>query len=162
MNPDNKITYTRWQLIALVVLRVAIGWHFLYEGITKAVNPDWSSVGFLLDSKGFLSGFFISLASSPGLLKVIDLLNIWGLIAIGLGLITGLFGKVAKIGGMVLLAFYFLSHPPMVGFKFSAPSEGSYLWINKNLVELISLWALYLFPTSGVIGLDRFTAKLKR
>ena len=162
MNPENKLTYTRWQLVALVVLRVAIGWHFLYEGITKAVNPDWSSVGFLLDSQGLLSGFFISLASNPGVLKVIDLMNIWGLVAIGLGLITGLFGRIAKIGGMVLLAFYFLSHPPMVGFKFSAPSEGSYLWINKNLIELFSLWVLYLFPTSRIIGLDRFTSKLWR
>lgn len=154
--------YTRTQLTLLVTLRVLIGWHFLYEGITKVVNPDWSSVAFLLDSQGFLSSFFVSLTSNPNLLGVIDLLNIWGLVAIGLGLITGCLGKVAKIGGMVLLGFYFLSHPPMVGYRFAAPSEGSYLWVNKNLIELFTLALLYVFPTSSIIGCDRFINRLIR
>jgi thiosulfate dehydrogenase [quinone] large subunit len=146
----------------LVVLRVLIGWHFLYEGLSKVVNPDWSSVGFLLDSKGLFSGIFTSLALNPDILKVVDFLNIWGLVFVGLGLIAGCFGRVAKIGGMILLAFYFLSHPPMVGFKFSAPSEGSYLWVNKNLIELFALVVLYLFPTSHLIGIDRFLNSLRR
>lgn len=162
MNNNDKYPYTRLQLSALVILRVLIGWHFLYEGLSKVVNPDWSSVGFLLDSKGLFSGFFISLASDPAILNVVDFLNIWGLVAVGLGLITGCLGRVAKIGGIVLLAFYVLSHPPMVGFKFSAPSEGSYLWVNKNLIELFALVVLYLFPTSGVVGLDRFIKRIGR
>lgn len=159
MNLTAKVPYTRMQLGALVTLRVIIGWHFLYEGVTKVINPDWSSVGFLLDSKGLFSGFFIWLASNPSMLKVVDFLNMWGLVAIGLGLILGLFSKVAKAGGIVLLAFYFLSHPPMVGFRFSAPSEGAYLWVNKNLVELFALVVLYYFPSSGRIGLDRLICK---
>ena len=35
------------QLYGLVVLRVLIGWHFLYEGIAKLLNPYWSSAAFL-------------------------------------------------------------------------------------------------------------------
>ena len=38
------------QLYGLVTLRVIIGWHFLYEGIAKLLNPYWSSAAFLLDA----------------------------------------------------------------------------------------------------------------
>ena len=41
---DNE-TYTKWQLTVLVVLRILIGWHLLYEGIAKLLNPNWSSAG---------------------------------------------------------------------------------------------------------------------
>ena len=154
--------YSGLQLSSLVILRVLIGWHFLYEGLCKLVNPDWSSVGFLLDSRGAFSGLFFSLASNPALLRIIDFLNVWGLIAVGLGLILGVLSRYAIAGGMTLLALYYLSHPPLVGFKFSAPSEGSYLWVNKNLIEIAALWILYMFPSSDLIGLDRFIWKIRK
>ncbi|HDZ41636.1 MAG TPA: DoxX family membrane protein [Bacteroidetes bacterium] len=156
-----KTNFSNIQLTLLVVLRVLIGWHFLYEGISKLVNPDWSSVAFLLDSKGFLSSFFYSLASNPDVLKVVDFLNIWGLILIGLGLILGLFSRISIIAGIGLLGMYYLSHPPMVGYSFSVPSEGSYLWVNKNLIEMAALAVLLVFPASMQIGFDRFIYKRK-
>lgn len=146
----------RW---ALVVLRVAIGWHFLYEGIVKVMNPDWSSLGYLMDSKGLFQGLFHSLAGNPTLLNIMDFLNVWGLILIGTGLIVGLFTRVAVIAGMVLLGFYYLSHPAIIGANYAIPSEGSYLWINKTLIELLALWVILLFPTWKEIGLERFLSK---
>lgn len=154
--------YTSWQLGVLTTLRIFIGWHFLYEGIIKILNPNWSSAGYLLDSQGIFSGLFESIAMNQGLLDVVDFLNIWGLAAIGLGLILGLFTRVATIGGMVLLAFYYLSHPPMIGVSYAIPSEGNYLFINKTLIELVALWVLYLFPTGKEIGLDRLIFKAKK
>lgn len=154
-------SYSRPQLVLLVTLRVIIGWHFLYEGLAKLVNPDWSSVGFLLDSGGLFTKFFISLASSPGILGIVDFLNVWGLILIGLGLLLGLLTRISIPAGILLLAFYFFSHPPMVGLSYSVPSEGSYLWVNKNLIELFALAVLFYFPTSGIIGVDRFLTKIK-
>ena len=147
--------YTNAQLSWLVILRVAIGWHFLYEGLVKLINPNWSSVGFLLDSGGFLGPFFQSLANNPGTVNIIDQLNIWGLILIGLGLILGLFSRPACIFGIMLLAAYYLSHPPFTGLKYAVPNEGSYLIVNKNLVELIALAVLFVFPSSRHIGIDR-------
>lgn len=161
MRNSLRCKYSRLQLVSLVILRVLIGWHFLYEGLTKLFNPNWSSVGFLLDSQGVFSELFVSMASNPGLLRFIDFLNIWGLIAVGLGLILGVLARYAIVGGMALLLLYYFSHPPMVGFKFSAPSEGSYLWVNKNLIEIFALWVLYMFPTSELVGLDRFIWKLR-
>ena len=151
--------YTNWQLTFLVVLRVLIGWHLLYEGAEKLFDPDWSSMVFLLDSKGFLSGFFIMLANHQDVTAVVDFLNIWGLIAIGLGMIMGLFTRFAIIAGIILLSFYYLSHPPFPGLEFTIPSEGNYLFVNKNLVELFALVILLMFPTGHVIGVDRLLGK---
>jgi thiosulfate dehydrogenase [quinone] large subunit len=147
---------TGWQLWALVILRVAIGWHFLYEGIVKVLNPDWSSLGYLMDSKGLFQGMFHALAANATLLNIMDFLNVWGLILIGAGLIVGLFTRAAGIAGMVLLGFYYLSHPAIIGVNYAVPTEGSYLWVNKNLIEMLTLWVILLFPTWTQIGLDRF------
>ena len=140
--------FSKWQLWSLVILRVAIGWHFLYEGIVKLLNPNWSSLGYLMDSKGLFAGIFHSI--------VMDFINMWGLILIGAGLIVGLFSRIASIAGIILLAFYYLSHPAIIGANFAMPTEGSYLWVNKNLIELLTLWVIMLFPTSKIIGMDRF------
>jgi thiosulfate dehydrogenase [quinone] large subunit len=71
-------------------------------------------------------------------------------------LIVGLFTRIASIAGIVLLAFYYLSHPAIIGVSYAIPSEGSYLWVNKNLIELLTLWVIVLFPTWKNVGLDRF------
>jgi thiosulfate dehydrogenase (quinone) large subunit len=147
---------TKSQKLWLLLLRLGIGIHFLHEGIAKVANPNWSSVGYLLDSEGFLKQMFFNLAANPDLLKVIDFLNIWGLILIGLGLIMGCFTRVAIISGMTMLALYYLSHPPFIGLKFAVPSEGSYLIVNKTLVEFVAMGVLYCFPTWLDWGMDRW------
>ncbi len=152
--------YTVGQTTFLVTLRTLIGWHFLYEGLAKLANPDWSSAAFLLDSKGFLSGFFQSLTYKPSVLQTVDFLNEWGLVLIGLGLILGLFTRVSVFAGIVLLALYYLSHPPFPGLTFAVPSEGSYLIVNKTLIELGAMLVLYVFPTN--IGLDAIFATLRK
>jgi thiosulfate dehydrogenase (quinone) large subunit len=144
------------QKFSLVALRLAIGWHFLYEGIAKLANPNWTSAGYLLDSGGFMKQLFINLAANPDVLKIVDFLNIWGLILIGLGLILGLLTRAAIISGMVLMVFYYLSHPPFVGLKYAVPSDGSYLVVNKMVIEALALGVLLLFPTWKEYGLDKY------
>jgi thiosulfate dehydrogenase (quinone) large subunit len=148
-------TYGKTQLITLVVARVFIGWYFLYEGFVKLMNPKWTSADYLLDSQGFFSGIFYWMASDPAVLSVVDFLNIWGLIAIGAGLILGLFTQIATLSGIVLLSFYYLSHPAIIGVSYALPTEGNYLWVNKTLLEIALLCVLYVFPTGAIIGIDR-------
>jgi thiosulfate dehydrogenase [quinone] large subunit len=150
--------YTGSQLTALVVLRMLIGWHILYEGITKLFNPNWSSAPYLIDSKWIFGSFFQSLAADPGILKVVDFLNVYGLVAIGLGLILGFFTRTAIVAGIALLSLYFLSHPPLIGLKYAIPNEGSTLIVNKSLIEIFALVVLAVFPTGKIIGLDRLLA----
>ena len=154
--------YTGWQVFLLVSLRVLIGWHFLYEGVSKLFNPNWTSVGYLLDSQGPLGDFFHALAAHPGLLNAVDFLNVWGLVLIGLGLILGMFTRVATVAGMALLLFYYASHPPLTGLKYAIPTEGSYLVVDKNLIEMVALGVLLVFPTGSVIGVDRLISRLFR
>ena len=44
---DSSIIKNKCQLYGLVTLRVLIGWHFLYEGVSKLINPYWSSAAYL-------------------------------------------------------------------------------------------------------------------
>ncbi|MDR0430587.1 MAG: hypothetical protein LBH58_08955, partial [Tannerellaceae bacterium] len=62
------------------IIRVAIGWHFLYEGCIKFVSGTGTSEGYLNNTRGFLSGFYHWLTASPVRLEIVDLMNIWGLI----------------------------------------------------------------------------------
>ena len=147
---------TKPQKIILVALRLAIGWHFLYEGLAKVANPNWTSAGYLLDSAGFMKGFFFWLAANPDMLKVVDFLNIWGLILIGLGLLLGAFTRISIFSAITLLCLYYLSHPPFIGLKYAVPSDGSYLIVNKMVLQALSLLVILVFPTWLEYGLDRW------
>ena len=155
--------YSNLQLTALVILRILIGWHLLYEGLTKLINPYWTSAGYLSESKWIFSGLFTSIVANPTALKIVDFLNEWGLILIGLALIAGLLTRAATIAGIVLLCLYYIANPPFLGYQYSMPTEGSYLIVNKTLIEAAALFVLAMFPTGNKIGLDlllfRKTAK---
>jgi thiosulfate dehydrogenase (quinone) large subunit len=150
---EDKI-YRTGQACALVVLRLLIGWHILYEGLSKLLNPSWSSSGFLNESKWVLSGFSHWIVSHAGVLNMVDILNTWGLIAIGLGLILGLFTRIAAISGAILLFVYYLNNPPLIGLEYSVPTEGSYLIVSKTLIETVALVALAVFPSGMFAGVD--------
>ena len=159
MRIDTK--YSNWQLAALVLLRILIGWHFLYEGITKLTNPNWSAASFLLESKWIFAGIFKGIAGNPSLLSTVNILNTWGLILIGLGLMMGCSTRTASVAGIILLAFYYVSNPPFAGLYYAIPSEGNYLVVNKNLIEMTALFVLLLLPTGHIIGVDRFFSTLR-
>ena len=140
-------------LIVMTILRVAIGWHLLYEGLMKLFYPDWSAAGYLQSATGPLAGLFQALAENPTLLALVNVLNTWGLLLIGLGLFLGLFTRISQVAGMVLLLLYYLSHPPL----FTEPGffrEGSYFIISKDLLEILALFVLMFFPTGKFLGLD--------
>ncbi|MFH0759760.1 MAG: DoxX subfamily [Bacteroidota bacterium] len=151
-----EVNYTNWQVTALVIVRVLIGWHFLYEGVVKVVSPNWSAASFLNMAQGPFAGIFISMASNEAVLEVINFCNQWGLILVGVSLIAGLLSRWACIGGMALLLMYYLCNPPFIGLDIPGAAEGSYLIVNKNLIELFTLFILFLFPTGRIVGLDRF------
>jgi thiosulfate dehydrogenase [quinone] large subunit len=146
--------YTSAEKFVLVALRLLIGWHILYEGFAKLLIPNWSSISFLKESQWILKGFSGWIISNPGILNAVDFLNTWGLIAIGLGLIFGLFTRIAAISGAVLLLIYYLNNPPLIGLEYSVPSEGSYLVVSKTLIEGMALVVLSVFPSGYFAGLD--------
>lgn len=151
--------YTNLQAILLVTLRILVGWYFLYEGIVKIANPDWSSFGYLMDSQGAFASIFHSMAAKADVVAIVDWLNKWGLVMIGLGLMLGFLTQFALFFGMLLLIMYYCSHPALASVTYIMPQEGSYLWVNKTLLEIFMFAVLIVFPTGHIVGIDRFISK---
>ena len=59
---------TQAQKISLFLLRIVLGWMYLYAGVTKIFGPEWSAAGYLKNAKTF-SAFYQWLAS-PGMLPL--------------------------------------------------------------------------------------------
>ena len=154
---DNQ-KLTSMQSFTLVLLRIFIGWHFLYEGVIKAYNPAWTAKGYLL-SASILKPFFAWLASAS-LISTIYILNIAGLIIVGISLILGIKVRWGCIAGILLLLLYYLAHPPFSSLP-QGPSEGSYWVVNKNLVEMAALFVVYQFPLAAVFGIENLFSKNK-
>lgn len=154
--------YSPLQTTALIILRFLIGWHILFEGFSKLLIPNWTSFGFLQESKWILAGFAKFVLAHDNVLAFVDFLNTWGLIAIGLGLILGIFTRLASIAGAVLLLLYYSVNPPLIGLEYSVPTEGNYLVVSKTLIEAAALVIIALFPTSRIFGIDMLADRIKK
>jgi len=138
--------------LAAFLLRIVVGWHFLYEGIYKVLSPNWSSAGYLLQSEGWLSSIFQAVARNPTWLQVVDSLNVAALIAIGLALVLGLFSRTACISGSLLLLVYFLASS-------GRSLEGHFLIVDRNLIEAATLILLAALPSRSLWGIDRLISR---
>src|SRR5512147_2198639 len=93
----------RLQRGLLTLLRIAIGWHFLYEGHAKFLSGTWTSAGYLDASRWFLGDAFQWVASHPGVVALVDAVNVGGQIVIGLLLIAGALTRAASLAAIALL-----------------------------------------------------------
>ena len=153
--------FQQWSLIAL---RTVIGWHFAYEGFYKLMLPGWSPSGQLIapfSAQGYLKGatgplasLFHGLAGNASLMHAVDIAVPVALLLVGLSLMLGLFTQAGCAGAIAFLALFYLSQPPFTGMP-QPGAEGSYLIVNKNLIELIAVLALMSFRTGWIAGLDR-------
>jgi len=141
------------QQFLLVVLRVLIGWHFLYEGYVKLTAKAWSAGPYLAQAQGPLAGWFHALARNEAALHVVNLMNAYGLTVVGAGLILGLGTPIACVGAMMLLGLYYFASPPWIAVL-PRVTEGNYLVVDKNLVELAAVAAVLAFNTGRIAGLD--------
>lgn len=162
MQAREVMTFERAPMIAITTLRVLIGWHFFYEGLTKLTAPSWTAAGYLKQAKGPLGESFRSLAGRPDLLANADLLTMWGLTIVGVCLILGLFTRLASVAGMAFILLFYLAAPPFIGYIYAIPAEGSYLIVNKNLVEVAALAVILLTGSGQFAGLDRIIHGLVR
>ena len=151
-----------WKKLLITVFRVVIGWHFLYEGVSKLVIGNWSAAGYLSNSTGPFSTFYQWMGSSEGLMNIIDPANIVALILIGFGLVIGLAIRLSSVSGIVLLMLYYFAYPPFGG-SLLGPVEGNLYIVNKNLIEALALIVLLFLKEKGygLYALKLFSAKKK-
>jgi thiosulfate dehydrogenase [quinone] large subunit len=153
------------QQAALIVLRTLIGWHFLYEGYTKLLQPawgrtgapvaPWSSAGYLKAATGPLASMFHSLGDASWI-GTFDVLLAALLVAVGVSLMLGFFTQTGCAAAVGLLLLFYLSAIPM-GLP-EARAEGTYLIVNKNLIEAAAVLVLFTFRSGHVAGLDQWWA----
>lgn len=87
-------------------------------------------------------------------LKKADTITMWGLFVFGALMVVGLFSRLSCLGAACLLALFYFSNPPWPGFPPPAVTEGTYLYVNKNLIEMIACLMLATSPSGIWGGLD--------
>ena len=143
------------QQTALIVLRTLVGWHFLYEGYTKLLQPAWSRAG-APAATGPLAELFHSLGNASWI-GTLDIAVAALLVAVGLSLMLGLFTQAGCAGAFALLAMFYLSAIPL-GLP-EARAEGTYLIVNKNLIEAAAVLVLWSFRTGRMAGFDQYFSR---
>jgi thiosulfate dehydrogenase [quinone] large subunit len=158
----STMRFSSLQQTMLVVLRTLVGWHFLYEGYTKLLYPawsqngmplpPWSSAAYLKAATGPLAPLFHWMGSASWI-GSLDLLVAVALTAVGVSLMFGLFTQVGCGGALALLATFYLAAVPTG--RLDVRAEGTYLLVNKNLIEACAVAVLFAFRTGSIAGLDR-------
>jgi uncharacterized membrane protein YphA (DoxX/SURF4 family) len=138
-----------------------VGWHFLYEGVAKLLTPHWSAVGYLDASRWIFAPLFHWIAGTPPVLNAVNFINVWALIFVGLALMLGAVVRAASLAGMALLLMYWLANPPITGLGLTVPAEGSYVIVDKNLVEFFGLALLAVLRAGKYFGLDKLIFRQK-
>ncbi len=152
---------TRVRERGIVILRIAIGWVFLFAGIEKVLalgGKPFSAAGYLqfatmgtwpgttLEQGQYLNPthpFWASLGANAGLISVINVLVVFGEVAIGTALILGLFTRFAAAMGTLMMTFFFIA-----SWDFA---NGV---VNSDAIYAILLVTLGIMGAGKVFGLD--------
>lgn len=143
---------TNFERVTLVLLRLALGWLFLYSGATKVLDPTWSSAGYLKGAQT-LGGVY-AVMMSPGVLPVIDAVNAWGQTLLGVSLILGLFVRLSSVLGAVLMLLYYL---PVL--KFPYVGQHGYL-VDEHIIYGLALLYLAAARAGRQFGLEEWCSRL--
>jgi uncharacterized membrane protein YphA (DoxX/SURF4 family) len=84
---------------------------------------------------------------------LLDSLVKWGLTASGLGLLLGLFTPLAALGAAAQLALFYFASPPWPGLP-AALMGGHYLYVDRNLIELVAVLLVAAAGAGRWAGLD--------
>jgi len=57
--------------------------------------------------------------------------------------------------------FLFIAYPPIPGYTTGVPVEGSYLWVNKTLIEFFVLFGFMFISSEYHFGIDRLIRRWK-
>lgn len=154
----------------LVILRIVLGFGFLYAGLEKLLNfagtdTPWSAFGFLkYGTAGTIPNMvgladpmshnptqplWAGLAGDPTLLAIVDFLVVFGELAIGTALILGIATRLAGTLGAVMMFLFWV-----------AAWDFQYGIVNLQFVYMI-LSAVVAYAAAGrVFGLDARLDKL--
>ncbi len=143
------------QKFTYFLLRLGMGILFFWAGWVKIIDPQWSAAGYIAGSELFIG--FYNWFLQPEILPVINFLNEWGLMFIGIALVFGVFVRLASVFGIILMSLYYIpGYPPenglvdvhiiyaLVFLMFTAFGAGKILtlnnWIQTRLHPMWHKW----------------------
>ncbi|MBI4581223.1 MAG: DoxX family membrane protein, partial [Planctomycetes bacterium] len=103
-----------------------------------------------------------SLPKQPSPTRWIDWSNMIALAAVGAGLMLGLFTRLSALGGIGLLMMYYWAMPSLPWLPEAGPTEGHYLFINKNVIEALALAMIATSRVGRWGGLDGLLFRRRR
>lgn len=136
--------YTKWSLF---LLRISLGWVMLYAGVTKIMNPEWTSIGYLENAQTFTS--FFQWFASPENIGWVNFVNEWGLTLLGISLILGIGIRISSFLGILLMMLYYL---PILNFPH--PDVNSYI-VDSHVVYALIFLYFGLARVGRIYGLDK-------
>ncbi|MGV8856480.1 MAG: DoxX family membrane protein [Devosia sp.] len=136
----------------IFLLRVTVGWIFLYAASHQVFAADFSIVGFLNSTKTF-HGFF-QIFTGPVVAPIVSFLVAYGHLLIGLSLISGLMVRVSAAFGIFIMLIYWMAHMdfPYIG------DTNSFI-IDFHIIDALVLGLLIATRAGHVWGLDAWAAR---
>jgi len=128
---------TKYKLTYLFLLRIAFGWLFLYSGITKILNPNWTALEYLKSAKTMT--FLYQWFSTPGNIELINILNSWGQLLIGLSLIFGVLVRLSSLFGILMMFLYYI---PELSFPYVG--KNAFL-VDQHIIYILIFTVLFEF-----------------
>jgi len=131
--------------VTTFLLRLGIGWLFFYAGWSKVITfftaaEDWTAAGFLGHLPGPFADFYAPLAGNV----LVDYLNAYGLLFVGIALILGILVRWAAFWGIVIMVLYYFA---------SFPAEHSFV-VEDHFIYALVLAVLAAVGAGRVWGLD--------
>jgi thiosulfate dehydrogenase [quinone] large subunit len=136
------------QILILFFLRISLGWLFFYSGLTKVLDPTWSAAGFISTAKTFPA--FYALFLQPSILPIVNVLNAWGQLLLGISLIIGVGMNLSTLLGCVLMLLYYF-----VTLNFPFVGEHGFL-VDDHIIYIAALLVLRYFNAGEAIGFGKW------
>jgi len=136
--------------IIIFLLRISLGWLFLYAGVEKFMDPAWDASGFLSGAKTFHSLY--AWFASAGNIGWVNFVVPLGETAIGLGLIFGTFTRLASYFAILLLVLFYFP-----GLDF--PHVKSGFLVDEKIIYILVFSGLIYIRAGTIWGLDYFINK---
>src|SRR5579864_3715475 len=103
-----------------------------------------------------------SQAEHPRLIQLIDTATIFGLIGIGICMLLGLFSRTASFCGAMFLLMTILTWRSVPWLPAPPVTEGNYMFVNKNMIEMLALILLACIASGKIFGLDAMISAIFR
>lgn len=130
----------------ILALRIALGGLFFYDGLSKILTKTWTAAPELLEA-ATLPHFFAWFAD-PSRINIVNFLNEWGLLIIGVALLIGFRVRLASIFGMILMVLYYL-----LNLVFPIASGTGFL-IDRHIIYFFVFLLLFIADAGHFWGLD--------